>query len=1212
MSKSSSPPSAPWVDSMKSERHKKTPSAREQGEEQGRRYHSASSELTSLSSDEKGSHSSSSSGATVKGGRSKTRSHHDEESTSHSSNEESNENSRPKGSKAPSREERGYYRDLLNKRLEQMFVKAKIPLTPYGRIPWTRLGESLACSSRYISGFPEDFAPKAVNDQLPGGSAPSTWSINRSKPLVDLIDQGKISIFPRPSGRRVLFELVRPDGSMYDSTIGYSSRWLHENMSKEFPVVKRPRSSMGDESSNSSRSSSPEYGEPETFSDISFLSDSDDIRQLNSYRKRQKLSEGQYTSGYNDWHAEYMIRRNSPRRPPDKSRGTIQNLKQGEKWKEGGVIKRVGKGWIVIEESTEEESPQEQEKSQPKRSLKNEELTKSIEEPKPAAQKKRKRSEPPESNSRPVKRPHGESKQRRSPTPILSDEKRLQWVTARISKLIKDGGYDGTKKIPWNTLPLFLTQKKLYITGFPNTCIPKVIDDEVKNVSSPPHWKPAQAVAMEEAFNKSLVKILPRPTGRRVLFSTSGVDGKFYDSTCGYSDTWLDAHMEDTIVSKESDHLPDEELSLTPTQASRPSLKIVIPETGKHFNQSMKPKQVSKTEGNKRSAAKSEPAKSEPPPVQPKSPSTVTSIPRVDLPTPVIFLQPPTPLDRHSPPQTPRPLDLPDDIQPEAPPTPKLLQDTASQNNLGPPPVPDPVEPIALPQLHEDEIMVTGQDKPQRRPSFTFVIPPIRSEKQRKKTPDTSAEIVSLDGTGSGYDLSLLFDVEHETASPGLPPHLQAKIDSSPPKIPSFSTPPAVQQKSASQPRGLLTSDQELIGKLNPSLSTSLDSVGNIEVMIKPALIKLFDSAGLSSPSVLLPWVTLPLLLCHRRLFISGFPRECLPRVVRDRVDAQSGPTGWSYSSCLAMFTALKAGEVKIKGRPLERIVLFHLLPSDTDRMQGNHRGVDSTLEFSQAWIKKHIIDESEDPLDESMQFEPTGQATAGQRPMLTPLRPVFERFGQIKIEDESDSEDEKPVVPDPPWKVAIEELTRPMSTSIVPRSSFDKLSKNVVESDSSSDDSEEDESNPPDLSIDRLLPSHLPYQLQGRGRIVLGVDDRFEWIPRDPYATDCPPSRIIWNSVKSKWTVRPEIRDFARYDRTSFPVEIPVRVGGKILGKGVCEHNPMRRVWECSFVGRDAFGDLRWSPDIAAWEWFLRDADGRRKWLQRADPNESYDPVDS
>ncbi|KIM32940.1 hypothetical protein M408DRAFT_326635, partial [Serendipita vermifera MAFF 305830] len=84
--------------------------------------------------------------------------------------------------------------------------------------------------------------------------------------------------------------------------------------------------------------------------------------------------------------------------------------------------------------------------------------------------------------------------------------------------MIRDAGYNGSKKTPWSSLPLFLCQRSLYITGFPDSCLPKVVNDQVKVASSPQYWKPTQWVAMEDALNRGLVKILGRPTNRLVLF----------------------------------------------------------------------------------------------------------------------------------------------------------------------------------------------------------------------------------------------------------------------------------------------------------------------------------------------------------------------------------------------------------------------------------------------------------------------------------------------------------------------------------------------------------------------------------------------------------------------------------------------------------------------------------------------------------------------
>lgn len=296
------------------------------------------------------------------------------------------------------------------------------------------------------------------------------------------------------------------------------------------------------------------------------------------------------------------------------------------------------------------------------------------------------------------------------------------------------------------------------------------------------------------------------------------------------------------------------------------------------------------------------------------------------------------------------------------------------------------------------------------------------------------------------------------------------------------------------------------------------------------------------------------------------------------------------------MLNALKAGEVKIKHRPRGRKVLFHLLPSDTQREEGNKHGTDSTLAFSQTWVDEHMIDDPNELPDEEMQFEPS-ELPIIPRP-LPPRREssVWERFGKIRIE-ESDSEDEDRV-PEPPWKTAMREFTRPQ---------YDDASDNEGKAASipvqSSDEEEEVE-----LSINHLLPPRIPHMLQGKGRVILNRDDQFEWVPNNPYATDCPPERVVWCPSKSKWKLMGQMRDMDRWARGFVPVDIPNRVGGKILGKGVCEHNAIRKVWECSFVGRKVFGDLRWSPDICSWEWFLQDADGRRKWLTRLTPDREYE----
>lgn len=343
----------------------------------------------------------------------------------------------------------------------------------------------------------------------------------------------------------------------------------------------------------------------------------------------------------------------------------------------------------------------------------------------------------------------------------------------------------------------------------------------------------------------------------------------------------------------------------------------------------------------------------------------------------------------------------------------------------------------------------------------------------------------------------------------------------------------------------------------------------------------------------------LPTLLCQQRLFISGFPRQCLPKVVRDKVEGASSPRSWNYQALLAMFNALEAHEVKIKRRPKGRRVLFHLLPTDAQREMGHNDGIDSTLSFSNTWIDEHMVDYPEETMDKTVFLEPSDTPIILRESVLTPLRrdSVWERFGKITI-DESESEDDNRV-PDPPWKIALEEFIRPTKTiEKASRSSAPSKSDSSISSKEESDRDDSDEEVQPPLQITHLLPSHLPHPFQGKGRILLGRDDRFEWVPTDPYATDCPPTRMVWSPSLGRWKLLSELRDFASFNKRTVRLEIPNRVNGKVLGFGIVEHHAGSGVWECSFVGRGVFGDLRWSPDVASWEWFPQDIDGRRKWL--------------
>lgn len=108
----------------------------------------------------------------------------------------------------------------------------------------------------------------------------------------------------------------------------------------------------------------------------------------------------------------------------------MEGIKAGEKWTEGGIVKKIGRGWIVVEDSSDTETPPEQSSSAAPSEKQVE-----VAPPEQVTSKKRKRSEPPESNQQSSKRVHpDDSPADRS---SLSNEKRLRLVIAQIAKMIR-------------------------------------------------------------------------------------------------------------------------------------------------------------------------------------------------------------------------------------------------------------------------------------------------------------------------------------------------------------------------------------------------------------------------------------------------------------------------------------------------------------------------------------------------------------------------------------------------------------------------------------------------------------------------------------------------------------------------------------------------------------------------------------------------------
>lgn len=212
-------------------------------------------------------------------------------------------------------------------------------------------------------------------------------------------------------------------------------------MPSEFPAIKRSRSDLVAGSLNSSRSPS-RCDESSDWSSGSASSDDDNVA-WKPHRKRPRLSESRPSPLLKS------LRRSTHQSAQSsksgvKSKRSLHDLKQGEKWKEGGVIKKVGRGWIVVEESTEEEDSSKNGKEAGKDTRPS--TSRQTSPPRPVGtSKKRKHNDSPEPPQRPAKRQHQEEPAAPSSYKAefvapdsVSDEMRLKIVVTRIARLIRE------------------------------------------------------------------------------------------------------------------------------------------------------------------------------------------------------------------------------------------------------------------------------------------------------------------------------------------------------------------------------------------------------------------------------------------------------------------------------------------------------------------------------------------------------------------------------------------------------------------------------------------------------------------------------------------------------------------------------------------------------------------------------------------------------
>jgi len=205
-------------------------------------------------------------------------------------------------------------------------------------------------------------------------------------------------------------------------------------MPNEFPSRKRPRSEMR---TGSKSSRSPSHYQDDYNDDWSDESQSDRDNSWHSHHhKRQRLRESRSPSRRpNDLRrSRIQLRKHSSRTSErEKPKKMLEGIKQGEKWEDGGIVKKVGRGWFVVEDSTDSEMASS--RQTPQASDKPAEASP----PEQVSSRKRKRSEPPESIPPSTKRIHVDvaSKEASEPGSGVTQEKRLRLVMAQIATIIR-------------------------------------------------------------------------------------------------------------------------------------------------------------------------------------------------------------------------------------------------------------------------------------------------------------------------------------------------------------------------------------------------------------------------------------------------------------------------------------------------------------------------------------------------------------------------------------------------------------------------------------------------------------------------------------------------------------------------------------------------------------------------------------------------------
>ena len=250
----------------------------------------------------------------------------------------------------------------------------------------------------------------------------------------------------------------------------------------------------------------------------------------------------------------------------------------------------------------------------------------------------------------------------------------------------------------------------------------------------------------------------------------------------------------------------------------------------------------------------------------------------------------------------------------------------------------------------------------------------------------------------------------------------------------------------------------------------------------------------------------------------------------------------------------------------------------------GSGQREDSTLGYSQSWIDLLLPDTKVSKKRGIAEGSPSSSSQVWKRARSSSLTTLSTNKFE---EDEPDLKRRK--LTDRPVEVATSVSANvPHAPLFQIRPSRMPEKERAVSSPDNSNTSIEEQVDPSTLSLDRLLPNHLPPPLR-KGRIYLNPEtDLFEWTPPASHPTPAATS-TVWNSTQGQWRLVKAPGSVL----TERPVDersgLPDRFDGPVLGRGEGVWKEESGTWEVQFPYRgELSGTLRWDDTVGRWQWIM------------------------